>query len=214
MEAINACPHHGFDTWLLGWDEPTKGEVGKMKSQLSAYNAKAGMYTLKEDDDMKAKMAAMTRRLEELELKKYMKCKLLRKHQVQVKCPNNNAPYGNTYNSSWRNHPNFSWKARATQYQQPDPPSQQSSSLEQAIANLSKWKAKRRIITVKDVKALITLRSGKKIEKPTPEPHVENEEEIKKGKEMEDKESEISEEKKDSDSTMNPIPRRSLKEEM
>ncbi|RVX11550.1 Retrovirus-related Pol polyprotein from transposon 297 [Vitis vinifera] len=44
----------------------------------------------------------------------------------------------NTYNSSWRNHPNFSWKARATQYQQPDPPSQQSSSLEQAIANLSK----------------------------------------------------------------------------
>ncbi|RVW11814.1 hypothetical protein CK203_089763 [Vitis vinifera] len=93
MEDINACPHHGFDTWLLvsyfydgmsssmkqlletmcggdfmsknpeeamdflsyvaevsrGWDEPTKGEVGKMKSQLSAFNAKAGMYTLKED---------------------------------------------------------------------------------------------------------------------------------------------------------------------
>ncbi|RVW33944.1 Retrovirus-related Pol polyprotein from transposon 17.6 [Vitis vinifera] len=39
--------------------------------------------------------------------------------------PNNNAPYGNTYNSSWRNHPNFSWKARAPH-------------LEQAIANLSK----------------------------------------------------------------------------
>ncbi|KAL6322445.1 hypothetical protein AAG906_008100 [Vitis piasezkii] len=91
-----------------GWDEPTKGEVGKMKSQLSAFNAKAGMI-----------------------------------HEVQVVAeapvqPNNNAPYGNTYNSSWRNHPNFSWKARATQYQQPDPPSQQSSSLEQAIANLSK----------------------------------------------------------------------------
>ncbi|RVW21446.1 hypothetical protein CK203_110474 [Vitis vinifera] len=64
MEAINACPHHGFDTgyWRFmsknpeeamdflsyvadvsrGWDEPTKGEVGKMKSQLNAYNAKAG----------------------------------------------------------------------------------------------------------------------------------------------------------------------------
>ncbi|XP_059591059.1 uncharacterized protein LOC132253323, partial [Vitis vinifera] len=41
---------------------------------------------------------------------------------------------------------------------------------------------------VKDVKALITLRSGKKIEQPTPKPHVEKEEEIKKGKEMEDKE--------------------------
>ena len=54
---------------------------------------------------------------------------------------NNNAPYGNTYNSSWRNHPNFSWKARAPQYQQlaqPSQSSQQSSSLEQAIVNLSK----------------------------------------------------------------------------
>ena len=47
-----------------------------MKSQLNAYNAKAGMYTLKEDDDMKAKLAAMTRRLEELELKRI--------HEVQA----------------------------------------------------------------------------------------------------------------------------------
>ncbi|WJZ98398.1 hypothetical protein VitviT2T_016925 [Vitis vinifera] len=105
MEAINACPHHGFDTWLLvsyfydgmfssmkqlletmcggdfmsknleeamdflsyvaevsrEWDEPNKGEVGKMKSQPNAFNAKAGMYTLNEDVDMKAKFAAMTR---------------------------------------------------------------------------------------------------------------------------------------------------------
>nr|CAN66096.1 hypothetical protein VITISV_041484 [Vitis vinifera] len=217
MEAINACPHHGFDTWLLvsyfydgmsssmkqlletmcggdfmsknleeamdflsyvadvsrGWDEPTKGEVGKMKSQLNPFNAKAGMYTLKEDDDMKAKLAAMPRRLEELELKRIHEVQAVAEAPVQVKLcpncqsyehlveecpaisaeremyrdqanvvgqfrPNNNAPYGNTYNSSWRNHPNFSWKARATQYQQPDPPSQQSSSLEQAMANLSK----------------------------------------------------------------------------
>ncbi|KAL6321481.1 hypothetical protein AAG906_018450 [Vitis piasezkii] len=144
-----------------------------MKSQLNAYNAKAGMYNLKEDDDMKAKLAAMTRRLEELELKKIHEVQAVAEAPVQVKLcpncqsfehlmeecpaisaeremyrdqanvvvqfrPNNTAPYGNTYNSSWRNHPNFSWKARATQYQQPDPPSQQSSSIEQAIANLSK----------------------------------------------------------------------------
>ncbi|KAL6319142.1 hypothetical protein AAG906_011223 [Vitis piasezkii] len=32
------------------------------------------MYTLNEDDDMKAKFAAMTRRLEELELKKMHEC--------------------------------------------------------------------------------------------------------------------------------------------
>ncbi|RVW12157.1 Retrovirus-related Pol polyprotein from transposon 297 [Vitis vinifera] len=343
MEAINACPHHGFDTWLLvsyfydgmsslmkqlletmcggdfmsknpeeamdflsyvaevsrGWDEQTKGEVGKMKSQLSAFNAKAGMYTLKEDDDMKAKLAAMTRRLEELELKRIHEVQVVAEAPVQVKLcpncksyehlveecpaisaeremfrdqanvvgqfkPNNNAPYGNTYNSSWRNHPNFSWKARATQYQQPDPPSQQSSSLEQAIANLSKvvgdfvgnqeatnaqinqridrahkfeHSARKGNISfsthqnpkgvhevesqegessqMKDVKALITLRSGKKIEKPTTKPHVQKEEDIKKGDEMEDKESEISEEKKDSDSTMNAILEKELlKEEM
>ena len=26
--------------------------------------------------------------------------------------PSNNAPYGNTYNPSWRNHPNLSWKPK------------------------------------------------------------------------------------------------------
>ncbi|RVW57862.1 hypothetical protein CK203_042647 [Vitis vinifera] len=124
-----------------GWDEPNKGEVGKMKSQPNAFNAKAGMYTLNEDVDMKAKFAAMTRRLEELELKKIHEVQAVAETPVQVKpcmsiClmntwwrsalqfqllemfgdqanvigqfkPNNNASYGNTYNSSWRNHPNF-----------------------------------------------------------------------------------------------------------
>ena len=36
-----------------GRDEPNKGEVGKMKSQLNTFNAKARMYTLNEDVDMK-----------------------------------------------------------------------------------------------------------------------------------------------------------------
>ncbi|RVW13730.1 hypothetical protein CK203_087198 [Vitis vinifera] len=113
MEAINACPHHGFDTWLLvsylyngmsssmkqlleticggdfmsknpeeamdflsyvaevsrGWDEPNKGEVGKMKSQPNAFNAKAGI-------------------LEELELKKIHEVQVVAETPVQVKpCP-------------------------------------------------------------------------------------------------------------------------------
>ena len=67
-----------------GWDEPTKGEVGKMKSQLSVFNAKAGMYTLKEDDDMKAKLAAMTRRLEELELKRIHEVQAVAEAEVQA----------------------------------------------------------------------------------------------------------------------------------
>ncbi|RVW76952.1 hypothetical protein CK203_055570 [Vitis vinifera] len=66
---------------------------------------------------------------------------------------------------------------------------------------------------MKDVKALITLRSGKKIEKPTPKPHVEKKKR-KEREEMEEKR-EISEKKKDSDSTMNAIPEKELlKEEM
>ncbi|KAL6347655.1 hypothetical protein AAG906_026183 [Vitis piasezkii] len=80
MEAINVCPHHGFDTWLL----PNAREVGRMKSQPNAPNAKAGMYTLNEDIDMKAKVAAMARRLEELEMRKIRACTPFLKTLVQA----------------------------------------------------------------------------------------------------------------------------------
>ncbi|RVW69244.1 Retrovirus-related Pol polyprotein from transposon 17.6 [Vitis vinifera] len=218
MEAINACPHHGFDTWLLvsyfydgmsssmkqiletmcggdfmsknpeeamdflsyvsevsrGWDEPNSREKGKFPSQPTQ-NPKGGMYVLSEDMDMKAKVATIARRLEELELKKMHEVQAISETQAHVmpcticqscdhvvdECPtmpavremlgdqanvvgqfrpNNNAPYGNTYNSSWRNHPNFSWKPRPPPYQpqaQTQAP-QQTSSVEQAIVNLSK----------------------------------------------------------------------------
>ena len=216
MEAINACPHHGFDTWLLvsyfydgmsssmkqiletmcggdfmsknpeeamdflsyvsevsrGWDEPNSRKMGRMKAPV---NPKGGMYMLSEDMDMKAKVATIARRLEELELKKMHEVQAISETQTHVmpcticqscdhvvdECPtmpavremlgdqanvvgqfrpNNNAPYGNTYNSSWRNHPNFSWKPRPPPYQpqaQTQAP-QQTSSVEQAIVNLSK----------------------------------------------------------------------------
>ena len=141
------------------WDEPNKGKVGKMKSQLNVFNVKAGMYTLNEDVGMKPNVASMIRRLEELELKKIHEVQVVAETPVQVKScpicqsyehlveecptipvaremfgdqayvigqfkPNNNASYGNTYNSNRRNHPNFSWKPRAPQYAQPAQPSQ------------------------------------------------------------------------------------------
>ena len=53
-----------------GWDEVNAREVGKMNSQPSVSNAKAGMYTLSENTDMKVKFTVMARRLEELEIKK------------------------------------------------------------------------------------------------------------------------------------------------
>ena len=67
----------------------------------------------------------------------------------QYKPPQPNAPYGNTYNSNWRNHPNLSWKPNPPAYvplgakphfgsqSQPQPPPS-SSLVEQAILNLSK----------------------------------------------------------------------------
>ncbi|RVW89462.1 hypothetical protein CK203_046842 [Vitis vinifera] len=70
---------------------------------------------------------------------------------------------------------------------------------------------------VRDVKALITLRSGKKVESPTPKPYVEEkeEEETKKREEMKGKKKDISEEKEDRDSTVNANPEKELiKEEL
>ena len=67
----------------------------------------------------------------------------------QYKPTQPNAPYGNTYNSNWRNHPNLSWKPNPPAYvppgakqqfgysPQPQPPSS-TSPVEQAILNLSK----------------------------------------------------------------------------
>ena len=67
----------------------------------------------------------------------------------QYKPPQPNAPYGNTYNSNWRNNPNLSWKPTPPAYvpqgakpqfgsqSQPQPPPS-SYPVEQAILNLSK----------------------------------------------------------------------------
>ena len=120
-----------------------------MKSQPNAPNAKVGMYTLNEGTDTKANFAAMARkRLEELEVKaisdtpmQTKPCYICQSFENLVEeCPtmpvvremfgdqanfieqfkpNNNGPYSNTYNSNWRNHPNFSLKPRAPQYTQP-----------------------------------------------------------------------------------------------
>ena len=67
----------------------------------------------------------------------------------QYKPQQSNAPYGNTYNSNCRNHPNHSWRPNPPTYVPPgakpqfgspsqpqQPPS--SSPVEQAILNLSK----------------------------------------------------------------------------
>ena len=111
---------------LREWDEPNARDMGRMTSQP---NSKAEMCILKEEIDMKAKIAAMARRLEELEMEKMHEMQAISQTPLQAmpcaiclsyehlmeECPTIpvvREMFGdcNTYNSNWRNHPNFSWK--------------------------------------------------------------------------------------------------------
>ncbi|RVX20829.1 hypothetical protein CK203_002379 [Vitis vinifera] len=111
-----------------GWDEPNARDMGRMKSQP---NAKGEMYILNDGIDMKAKIAAMARRLEELEMKKMQEVQAISQTPLQAipcaiclsyehlvdECPTIPAP---------------------PQYQQPAQALPQASNLEQAMVNLSK----------------------------------------------------------------------------
>ena len=226
LETISACPHHGFDTWMLvnhfyggmspamrqlletmcggdflskhpeeameflsyvaetskGWDEPNPRGIERFRPPV---NQRGGMYALNDEMEMKARLSTLARKVEELEGKQL--------HEVQAVTDNNaqpnpctnfqspaqpieqcsmtpavkdlmsecahtvgqfkpqqpNAPYGNTYNPNWRNHPNLAWKPNPPAYVPPEakpqfgspsqsqqPPS--SSPVEQAVLNLSK----------------------------------------------------------------------------
>ncbi|WJZ96783.1 hypothetical protein VitviT2T_015433 [Vitis vinifera] len=135
-------------------DEPNARDMGRMTSQP---NDKGEMYILNDDINMKAKIAAMARRLEELEMKKMQEVQAISQTPLQpVPCaiclsyehlvkeyptiPMVREIFGdcNTYNSNWRNHPNFSWKPQPPQYKQHVQALQQASNLELAMVNLSK----------------------------------------------------------------------------
>nr|CAN74209.1 hypothetical protein VITISV_039019 [Vitis vinifera] len=137
-----------------GWDEPNARDMGIMKSQP---NAKGEIYILNDGIDMKAKIATMARRLEELEMKKMQEVQAISQTPLQAmpcaiclsyehlveECPTIPAVremFGdcNTYNSNWRDHPNFSWKPQPPQYKQHVQATQQALNLEQAMVNLSK----------------------------------------------------------------------------
>ena len=226
METISACPHHGFDTWMLvnhfyggmspamrqlletmrggdflskhpdeamdflnyvaetckGWDEPNPREMERFRPSV---NQRGGMYALTDEMEMKARLSTLARKVEELEGKQLHEVHAVTDNPAQSntctnfqppahpteqcsltpavkdlmsECANtvgqfkpqqSNAPYGNTYNSNWRNHPNLAWRPNPPPYvppgtkprfgspsqsQQPPP----SSPVEQAILNLSK----------------------------------------------------------------------------
>ena len=125
------------------WDEPNARDMGRMKSQP---NVKGEMYILNDGIDMKAKITAMARRLEELEMKKMQKvqampCAIFLSYEHLVdECPTIptvREMFGdcNTYNSNCKNHPNFSWKPQPPQYKQHVQALPQALNLHQAIMN-------------------------------------------------------------------------------
>ncbi|RVW13808.1 hypothetical protein CK203_083605 [Vitis vinifera] len=253
-----------------GWDEPNARDMGRMTSQP---NAKGEMYILNDGIDMKVKIATMARRLEELEMKKMqevqaisqtplqpMPCAICLSYEHLVEeCPTipmTREMFGdcNTYNSNWRNHPNFSWKPQPPQYQQYVQALPQASNLEQAMVNLSKVmgdfvgaqksinaRLSQRIDSVesslnkkmdgihqmeaqkgessmvKEVKTVITLRSGKEVNLPTCklEHDEESETEKEKREEIKGKRKGKSIEKDDYDVNVQREPQRIvIKEEM
>ena len=226
LETISACPHHGFDTWMLvnhfyggmspamrqlletmcggdflskhpdeamhflnyvaetskGWDEPNPRELERFRPPV---NQRGGMYALNDEMEMKARLSTRARKVEELEGKQLHEVQEVTDNTAQTnpytnfqspahpieqcsltpavkdlmsECANTvgqfkpqqpNAPYGNTYNPNWRNHPNLAWRPNPPPYVPPgakpqfgspsqsqQPPS--SSPVEQAILNLSK----------------------------------------------------------------------------
>ena len=216
IETINACPHHGFDTWMLvnhfyddmsppmkqlletmcggdflsnhpdeamdflnyvaetskAWDEPNPREAERLRP---SNHQRGGMYAFSEDAEMKEKLTTLTRILEELEMRNQYEMQAVNKlsasqpfyfncqsnshpgehcqehaHVLNQNKPPINAPYGNTYNPNWKNHPNISWKPKPPAYVPPGAQQQFGStstqqqplplsySVEQAILNLSK----------------------------------------------------------------------------
>ena len=226
LETTSACPHHGFDTWMLvnhfyggmspamrqlletmcggdflskhpdeamdflnyvaetskGWDEPNPRELERFRPPV---NQRGGMYALNDEMEMKARLSTLARKVEELEGKQLHEVQAVTDNTAQPNpCTNfqspahpieqcsmtpavkdlmsecahtvgqfkpqqPNAPYGNTYNPNWRNHPNLAWRPNPPPYVPPGAkpqfgsPSQSqqspsSSPVEQAILNLSK----------------------------------------------------------------------------
>ena len=109
-----------------GWDEPNARDMGRMMSQPKA---KGEMYILNDGIDMKAEIAAMEKRLDELEMNQMQEVQAISQTPLQAmpcaiclsyehlveECltiPAVREMFDdcNTYNSNWRDHPKFSWK--------------------------------------------------------------------------------------------------------
>ncbi|RVW20408.1 hypothetical protein CK203_110622 [Vitis vinifera] len=118
MEAINACPHHGFDTWLL------------VSYFYDGTDTKANLQLWQEEDWRNLKCRPFQTH----------QCKLSRVQFVNLlsTCPIIMVHIATPTIQIGGTIPNFSWKPRAPQYTQPGQALSPASNLEQVILNLNK----------------------------------------------------------------------------
>nr|CAN69106.1 hypothetical protein VITISV_000458 [Vitis vinifera] len=189
-----------------GWDEPNARYVGRMKSQP---NAKGGMYVLNEDIDMKTKVAAMARRLEELEMKKRIDSvestlnKRMDEMQTDLSQKIDNVQYAI---SRLTNLNTMQEKGKF-----PSQPHQNPKGIHEVEAQEGESSK------VREVKAVITLRNGKEVDQPTSKPKHDEESvtEKEKSEEMKGKRKGKSTEKDDRDSNVDEeLERIVIKEDM
>ncbi|KAL6329579.1 hypothetical protein AAG906_022283 [Vitis piasezkii] len=252
MEAINACPHHDFDAWLLvsyfydgvsssmkqlletmcggdfmsknpeeamdflsyvaevsrGWDEPNAKEVGKMNSQPSVSNAKVVA---------EAPVQAMP-------------CSICQYFEhVMAECPTIPAvreiidsldkKMDGRQNDLYEKIDNLQYSiSRLTNLNTvqekgrfPSQPHQNPKAIHEVEAQEGESSQ------MKEVKAVITLRSGKEVDLPTTKPENETEREVEeeKKKDFKGKRPWNSTKKEDHDFTVNEEPERTIvKEDM
>ncbi|KAL6319887.1 hypothetical protein AAG906_036959 [Vitis piasezkii] len=181
-----------------------------MKSQL---NAKGGMYVLNEDIDMKVKVAAMARRLEELEMKKVQEVQAIYETLVQA----TRCSIFQSYEHLVEECPTipavremFGDQANVIE-KFPSQPHQNPKGIHEVEAQEGESSK------VREVKAVITLRSGKEVDQPTSKPKHDEESvaEKEKSEEIKGKRKGKSTKKDDHDSSVDEEPERIvIKEDM
>ncbi|KAL6310852.1 hypothetical protein AAG906_036880 [Vitis piasezkii] len=158
-----------------------------MKSQPNAPNAKARMYTMNEDIDMKAKVAAMARRLEELEMKKIREVQAISETLVQAMSSPPQASsleqvivnlskvvgdfVGDQKSINAHSVKELTMLTNLNTVQEkgkfPSQPHQNPKGIHEVEAQEGESSQ------VREVKAMITLRSGKEVDLPTSKPEHE-----------------------------------------
>ncbi|RVW77739.1 hypothetical protein CK203_050358 [Vitis vinifera] len=202
MEAINACPHHGFDTWLLypeeamdflsyvaevsrGWDEPNAREVGRMNSQPNASMLRLGSKGTSVHATWPSTPQASNLEQAILNLNKVVGDFVADQKSINAQIRQENAhimqKLANIDRMMDGKHNDLSQKIDNLQYQIsrltnlntvqekgkfPSQPHQNPKAIHEVEAQEGESSQMR------EVKAVITLRSGKEVDLPTPKPNA------------------------------------------